>query len=261
MKLACSSYSYHDAFERGDLDVFDFLERAGSALPVEGVELIEEHLPGADEATLGEVRDAAADHGVEIACLSVFYNDFAKPDRLDRREDVDHVTAWTDRADVLDANVVRAFTGFPGLHDREHGDPAVWRDGGRCLQECLDHARTCEATLAVENHNHDGLIRTADDVFGVRRRVNGELGFVLDLANYVDGRPSIDRTRHLADHVHAAYDAVDERGRDPENPYYAEELASLDAEGYDGYVTLEWEGETDDETAVPLALSYLDNCR
>lgn len=257
MKLACSSYSYHDAFESGNIDVFEFLERAGRDLPVEGVELIDEHLPDEDEATLREVREAAAEHGVEIACLSVFYNDFAKASREGRRADVDLVTSWLDRADVLGADVVRAFTGFPGLHDRDHGDPSVWRDVSRCLQECLDYAETCETTLAVENHNHDGLIRTADDVFDVRRRVNGDLGLVLDLANYVDGRSSIERTRHLADHVHAAYDGIDESGADPEHAYYAEELDRLSAVGFDGYVTLEWEGQADDADAVPRALSYL----
>lgn len=258
MKLACSSYSYHDEFESGDIDVFAFLERADKDLPVEGVELIDEHLPDADPETLRSVREAADDHDLNIACLSVFYNDFAKPSQEERRADVDLVTSWLDRADSLDANVVRAFTGFPGLHDRDHDDPAVWRDVARCLQECIDHSNGCATTLTIENHNHDGLIRTADDVFAIRSRVNGALGLVLDLANYVDEQVSIDRTRHLADHVHVAYDAIDEVGADPEHPYYANELEALAAQGYEGYVTLEWEGDADDREAVPRALSHLD---
>ena len=260
MRLACSSYSYHDDLDGGEMDVFEFLERAETDLPVDGVELIEEHLPDDDPETLSAVRETADSYDLDIACLSVFYNDFAKAARTDRREDVRTVTSWLDRADALGANVVRAFTGFPGLHDREHGDPAVWRDVARCLQECVDYAETCETTLAIENHNHDGLIRTADDVYEVRSRVNGELGLVLDLANYVDGRESIERTRHLADHVHAAYEAVDDRGADPDHPYYAEELRALVDTGYEGYVTLEWEGEADDRAAVPRALAYLDDC-
>ena len=260
MKLACSSYSYHDALTEGNLDMAGFLERAGDDLPVEGVELIEEHLPGDDEATLRDIRETAADQGVDIACLSVFYNDFAKPTAEERRADIETVTTWLDNADALGANVVRAFTGFPGLHDRDHGDPEVWRDVRQSLQECLDYARTCEATLCIENHNHDGLIRTADDVFRVRAGVNGDLGLVLDLANYTDGRASIDRTRRLADHVHAAYDAIDDDGADPDHPYYAEELSSLAEQGYDGYVTLEWEGDADDAEAVPRALDYLNDC-
>lgn len=257
MKLACSSYSYHDEFESGELDIFEFLERAGEDLPVDGVELINDHLPDDDPETLREVRDAAANHELEIACLSVFYNDFAKPTPEERQEDVDAVTSWLDRADILGADVVRAFTGFPGLHDRDHDNPEVWRDVTRCLQECIDYATTCETTLAIENHNHDGLIRTADDIFAVRAGVNGDLGLVLDLANYVDGQPSIDRTRHLADHVHAAYDEIDEEGADPSHPYYDTQLEALADQGYDGYVTLEWEGEADDRESTSRALSYL----
>ncbi|WP_129113414.1 sugar phosphate isomerase/epimerase family protein [Halegenticoccus tardaugens] len=256
MKLACSSYSYHAELEEC-MELAEFIRICGEELGVDGVELIDEHLPGDDRDTLDEIRELADAYGLEIACLSVFYNDFAKACRADRREDVENVMAWLDRADRLAADVLRAFTGFPGLHDRDHGDPAVWRDVTTCLQECVDYAETVEATLAIENHNHDGLIRTADDVFRVRSGVNGELGLVLDLANYVDGVDSIDRTAHVADHVHAAYDDIDADGSDPNYPYYDAVLADLAGKGYDGYVTLEWEGEADDFEAVPRAIDYL----
>ena len=93
MRLACSSYSYHDELDGGEMDVFEFLERAGTDLPVDGVELIEEHLPDDDPETLSAVREAADSYDLDIACLSVFYNDFAKAARTDRREDVRTVTS------------------------------------------------------------------------------------------------------------------------------------------------------------------------
>lgn len=259
MKLACSSYSYHDELETG-MELDEFFEICATELDVDGVELIDEHLPGNDPDSLAHVTDLAAEYDLEISCLSVFYNDFAKTSRAERREDVVTVTDWLDAADRIDANVLRAFTGFPGLHDRDHGDPAVWRDVTTCLQECVDYARTVETTLAVENHNHDGLIRTADDVFRVRSGVNGELGLVLDLANYVDGVDSVQRSLHLADHVHAAYDDVAADGSEPSYDYYYDVLASLDERGYDGFVTLEYEGEEDPFEAVPVAIAYLDDC-
>jgi sugar phosphate isomerase/epimerase len=94
-------------------------------------------------------------------------------------------------------------------------------------------------------------------VFGLRRRVNGDLPIVLDLSNYVDGVESVRRTSHLAAHVHAAYDHVADDGSDPNYPYYADVLNELDDEGYEGYVTLEYEGDGDDYEVVPRALSYL----
>lgn len=259
MKLACSSYSYNDRLEDG-MDLAEFFDVCADDLGVDGVELIDEHLPGTDPTALDRVADLAADRDLEIACLSVFYNDFAKATRTERREDVAAVIDALEAADRLDADVLRAFTGFPGLHDRDHDDPDVWRGVTTCLQECVDYARTVETTLAVENHNHDGLIRTADDVFRVRSGVNGDLGLVLDLANYVDGVDSVRRSLHLADHVHAAYDEVAADGSEPSYGYYDDVLAALDDRGYEGFVTLEYEGEADSVEAVPRAIDYLDGC-
>lgn len=257
MRLACSSYSYHDELA-SEMDLAAFFDVCADELGVDGVELIDDHLPGLDPDSLDRVAALAADRGLDVACLSVFYNDFAKATRAERRADVAAVTDALDAADRLGADVLRAFTGFPGLHDRDHGTPAVWRDVTTCLQECVDYARTAETTLAVENHNHDGLVRTADDVFRVRSGVNGPLGLVLDLSNYVDGAASVRRTLHLADHVHAAYDDVAPDGSEPTYDYYDEMLSSLRDAGYDGYVTLEYEGDEDPFEAVPRALSYLD---
>lgn len=256
MKLACSSYSYNEELEDG-MDLAEFFEICATDLGVDGVELIDDHLPGDDPESLERVADLAADHDLEIACLSVFYNDFAKEARAERREDVRSVRDRLDAADRLGADVVRAFTGFPGLHDRDHGDPAVWRDVTACLQECVDYARTVDPTLAVENHNHDGLVRTADDIFRVRSGVNGDLGLVLDLANYVDGVDSVRRSLHLADHVHAAYDDVAADGSEPSHDYYDDVLASLSDRGYDGFVAVEYEGDDDPFEAVPRAVDYL----
>lgn len=256
MKLACSSYSYNEELDDG-MDLAEFFRICSEDLGVDGVELIDEHLPGDDPESLDRVAGLAADHDLEIACLSVFYNDFAKETRAERREDVESVVGWLDGADRLSADVVRAFTGFPGLHGRDHGGPGVWRDVTSSLQECLDYADTVDPTLAVENHNHDGLIRTADDIFRVRSGVNGDLGLVLDLSNYVDGVDSVRRTLHLADHVHASYETVAADGSEPDETHYAEALGSLDERGYDGFVTLEFEGDEDSYEAVPRAVEYL----
>lgn len=265
MKLACSSYSYHDELE-GNRDgepamsLEEFLRICDEELDVDGVELIDDHLPGTDPESIDRIAELTADYGLDVACLSVFYNDFAKVSHEERAADVTKVIERLDAADRLGANVVRIFTGFPGLHDRDHGAPAIWRDVSTCLQECVDYGRTVEPTVAIENHNHDGLIRTADDVFRTRSQVNGELGLVLDMANYVDGVDSVNRSLHIADHVHAAYDEVAADGSDPNYPYYEDVLASLAEIGYDGFVTLEYEGDADDYEAVPQAIEYLDGC-
>lgn len=259
MKLACSSYSYHDELE-DDMTLEEFFEICSTELEIAGVELLDDHLPGDDTETIDHVADLLDEYDLEIACLSVFYNDFAKASGDERRADVKKVKKWLDHADRLGAPILRGFTGFPGLHDRDHDDPEVWTDVATCMQECVDYGHTVETTFAIENHNHDGLIRTADDIFRVRGSVNGELGLVLDLANYIDGEPSVNRTLHLADHVHAAYDDLADDGSEPNYPFYRESLAALKELGYDGFVTLEYEGDESDFEAVPAAVEYLKSC-
>lgn len=256
MKLACSSYSYHEELDN-EMGFEEFVRICDEKLQIEGIEIIDEHLPNTTDEALDRVVDITDEHGVDIACLSVFYNDFAKATDEERQDDVRKVKTWLDRADRLGAPVLRAFTGFPGLHDRSHDDTQVWSDVTSSLQECLDYAQTVETTLAIENHNHDGLIRTADDVFRVRSQVNGNLGLVLDLSNYVDGVESVERTLHLADHVHAAYDDIADDGSEPTHTYYDDVLGALSENEYEGYVTLEFEAETDSREAVPAAIEYL----
>jgi sugar phosphate isomerase/epimerase len=105
--------------------------------------------------------------------------------------------------------------------------------------------------------DHGGFVQRADDVLRIFEAVGSPaLGLLLDTGNYLDGAVSISRTAHLAWHVHVKFTQVQPDGRDARIDQ-DQALAALRAVGYDGCVSVEYEGEETGASAVPRALNYL----
>ena len=101
------------------------------------------------------------------------------------------------------------------------------------------------------------LVQTTDDVLRIFAAVpSPALGLLLDTGNYVDGLASIRRTAHLARHVHAKFRRVGPDGRDALVDHAAV-VAELRAAGYQGCLSVEYEGEEPGAQAVPRALRHL----
>ena len=100
-------------------------------------------------------------------------------------------------------------------------------------------------------------MQTAADVTAILHAVRSPaLGLLLDTGNYLDGLGSIAPTAALAWHVHAKFTRVDADGRDPSVDHDAV-ISLLRAAGYQGWVSVEYEGAEPSRTAVPRALAYL----
>jgi sugar phosphate isomerase/epimerase len=82
------------------------------------------------------------------------------------------------------------------------------------------------------------------------------LALLLDTGNYVDGLDSIRRTARLARHVHAKFRRVGVDGRDRLVDHEAV-IGELRQVGYQGCLSVEYEGEEAPETAVPRAVAHL----
>jgi sugar phosphate isomerase/epimerase len=125
------------------------------------------------------------------------------------------------------------------------------------LRTVCARAEAAGVALVMENHNHGGFVQTADDVAAILDAVGSPaLSLLLDTGNFLDGRPSIERTASLARHAHAKFTRVGRNGRD-ERIDNAGAIDLLRAAGYRGAVSVEYEGEEAGRTAVPRALGYL----
>jgi sugar phosphate isomerase/epimerase len=251
MYLGCSSQSYDDVLATGALALTEWFRVAAEDLGLRAVELEDKHIGDPTPARLDEVRAAAERHRLEIVNIALM-NNFGVTDPARRAAEEARTIEWMGVARRLGSTCLRTFAGWP------EGDRAArWPGMIASLRAVCAKAQEAGLPLVMENHNHGGFVQTAADV----ERILGEVGspalhLLLDSGNYLDGLASIRRTARLARHVHAKCGHIAPDGRDERVDNEAALSALRDA-GYDGCVSVEYEGEEASRTAVPRAVAFL----
>jgi sugar phosphate isomerase/epimerase len=251
MYLGCSSESFGPALHAGRLGLVDFVQIRGEELGLRAVELEDAHIGEPTPARLGEIRAAAERHGVEIVNIALM-NDFGVADDARRRAEEARTSRWMTVSRDLGARFLRTFAGWP------EGDRAArWPAMVEAMRSVAAAAERAGVRLVMENHNHGGFLQTADDVLAIFEAVpSPALGLLLDTGNYVDGLASIRRTARLARHVHAKFRQVGPDGRD-RLVDHAAVVEALRRAGYEGCLSVEYEGAEPPDTAVPRAVAHL----
>jgi sugar phosphate isomerase/epimerase len=95
----------------------------------------------------------------------------------------------------------------------------------------------------------------ADQLRMLEEFAHPALGHLLDTGNYVDGWPSVERTAHLAVHVHAKFWGVAANRAEPTIDY-PRLVEMLRRRGYGGWLSFEYEAAAE-ATGIPRALGYL----
>jgi sugar phosphate isomerase/epimerase len=263
MKLAMSSWSYHWAISRGEMDQMQWLELC-AALKLDGVELLDIHFPSLSQRYLKSVVKKCRELHLEIAAVSVS-NDSGLPEKRLRAANRKKVSQWIGLAKDFGAPVLRVFSGWPGLGNRllyEKERTRLWPEMIRHLRSLAERARAAGVVLALENHDHGGFTRTADDLLQILREVNSEhLKVALDTGDYlvdsaeINGYPALERVAYHAVLVHAKLYELDGQGKDLKQDY--ERIFDLlVGAGYDGYLSIEYEGPAD-PTNVPRGAKFL----
>lgn len=251
MYLACSSESYGKELDAGRLTLADWLHLASEELELKAVELEDRHIGSPTPECLAAVRAAADRYGLEIVNIA-FMNNFGLADEARRAQEQSRTMAWIDASLRLRTQFLRTFAGWP-----EGDRGARWQPMLAALRTVAEEAHRRGVMLVMENHNHGGFVQTASDVQTILREVGSPaLGLLMDTGNYLDGLTSIASTVHLAKHVHAKFTKVSPDGRDARVDH-DRVFSLLDASGYDGCVSIEYEGEESGMTAVPRAMAYL----
>lgn len=268
MKIALSSWSCHSYYNQGWTNV-DFIDFAATTA-AQGVELISIYLKYDRE--LDEVDAALARTGLKLACFGAC-NNLAEPDEEKRKIQVADITRSVDIAARFGAGVVRVFAG--DLREGLVFDEAKqWIIEG--LKEAASYAEQKNVMLCLENH---GLfVGRADQVAAVIRDVDSPyLRSTFDAGNFVlvDENPNeaIDKLKRLVRHVHVK-DFI-QVPADYDGPFYrslsgqpftgrvAGEgivdlpfiLAKLQEVDYDGWYTVEYEGNEEQQSASTRALA------
>lgn len=273
MKTGLSMYSLVELY-RGKSSVDQFLQQA-KKWNLEGVELLDFFWQD-KEKELAEAIALKDQLGLEVYCYSIG-NNFVQLEAEARQGEVDKIAAAIEVAEKLGAKVIRVFSG-----DAREGitfDQAFsWIVEGLKAGAAL--AEKAGMKLALENH---GLFAgKADQVAQVIAEVGSPaLGATLDTGNFllVDENPT-EAVQKLADKaamIHFKdFKAVDESVT--ERVYRSKSgkryqgtiigqgdvdlptiVSILAQKGYEGYLSIEFEGPGDPVDSVAASIEYVNH--
>ena len=262
-------YSLVAAVKAGRMDLIGFIDFA-AAQGVAGVELLDMFWSNA-ERELPAVKQRIADAGLEVAVYSIT-NDFIHPDSNERGREAADFNRGVDIALALGVDLMRVFSGNAreGV-SQEQGDRWILEG----LSAGAAYAESRGVTLALENHGrfagHSDQVRDIIDQVGSSAlRVN------LDTGNFLAvGQNPVQAAKDLADLVvlvhlkdyepaglnETAHVVTTPDGQRLVGSVIGDGMVDLpgikevlDAVGYTGWWSLEYEG-SDDPVAVGVPRS------
>jgi sugar phosphate isomerase/epimerase len=267
--IAVSTYSYWRYRADSKLRIEDCI-RLAAETGFDAVEILEIQMHRTDNAYLQSLKRQAFLAGLDLCGMST-HQGFVSPDADERKTNVEKTIASIELAYKLGIPTMRVNTGrwgttkefddlmknrgieppLPGYTDE---DAFPWVIG--CLEQCLPTAAKCGVLLGLENHwglglTPEGVLRIVDAVDSPWLKVT------MDTGNFLED--PYERLEKLAPKT--AY--VQAKTYYGGGVWYTLDLdyrriaAILRKHDYRGYVSLEFEGQEDPQTAVPKSLAVL----
>ncbi|HQY92521.1 sugar phosphate isomerase/epimerase family protein [Caldilinea sp.] len=273
MKLSISMWSVVSAVRQGRIDLPGFIEFAARQQEngARGVELLD-YFWRDRAAEMDKAMRQIADAGLELAVYSIG-NDFFQPEREAWEKQLADLKTGVDVANLLNVRTMRVFSGN-AKPDYAFEDGFAWIVDG--LAAGAHYAESHGVTLALENHGlmagrSDQVRRVIEAVGSPALRANIDTGnFLLVNQNPTEAAQDLadlaalvhlkDFRRARADETEHIYKALDGTAFTGAVVGQGEvELAAivkiLDDAGYDGWLSLEYEGGDDPLTiGVPQSL-------
>lgn len=270
--IAVSTYSFwHFDRTRKDASVENCIERA-ARMGFDGVELLLVQMDGQDNSYLQKLKRLALHAGQPLIGLST-HQGFVSPEKDVREKNIELTLNQIDVAYRLGIPTIRINTGrwgtirsFDDLMDAKGIEPVLdgytEEEGFKwvidSLEQLLPAAEEKGVVLGLENHW--GLGRTARGVMRIVNEIDSPwLRVTADTGNFFDQKyEQFDQIAEKAVLVQAKtyYGGGNWYSLDLDYKRYAE---ILHKHNYMGYISLEFEGKEDPDTAVPKSLEMLRN--
>ena len=268
--IGVSTYSFwHFDRTREDATIENCIERA-ARMGFDGVEILKVQMSSLDNAYLMKLKRLALHAGVPLIGLST-HQGFVSPDKSVRDANVERTLNQIDIAHKLGIPTIRINTGrwgtirsFDDLMANKGIEPVLEgyaeEDGFGwvidCLEQLLPMAEEYGVVLGLENHW--GLGRTAAGVMRIVNEIDSPwLQVTADTGNFFEDKyEQFDAIAGKAVLVQAKtyYGGGNWYTLDLDYNRYAEILRK---HNYRGFISLEFEGQEDPETAVPKSLELL----
>ncbi|HOC32107.1 MAG TPA: sugar phosphate isomerase/epimerase family protein [Armatimonadota bacterium] len=270
MRVSVSMWSYVSHVQQGKTDVLGFLDTA-KALGVEGVELLDFFWKDRD-TELPKVKQKLKDLGLVVSAFATS-NDFTDTDPAARAEAVEHIKGAVDTAVELGTDRLRVFAGH---HDEVGFDKALgWIIEG--LKASAEYAATKGVYLCLENHGTlagrgEQVKAILDAVGSPYLKANPDTGNFMTVkqdpveavkvvapmtgsVHFKDFRwAKPEETEHVYEGLHGSRVIGTVIGEGDVDLVSIVKL--LKDAGYDGFLTIEYEGAEDPETAMPRSVAY-----
>lgn len=267
--IAVSTYSYWRFRDDSKLGIEECIDLAAEA-GFDGVEVLHIQMQDESNGALQRIKQRAFRNGMDLCGMST-HQSFVSPDPAVRQKNVDHTIHCLELAYAMGIPTIRVNTGRwgttksfddlmanKGMEPRLEGytddDGFAWVIDG--LEKCLPTAERCGVVMGLENHW--GLGRTAQGVLRVLNAVDSPwLRATLDTGNFLEDQ--------YAQYKQLAPEAVLVQAKTYQGggTWYTLEIdydrvaALLRGAGYAGYISLEFEGKQEHETAIPESLAML----
>ena len=268
-RIGVSTYSYWRFRHDSKLSIEECIDLAADA-GFDAVEILHIQMQDESNGALQRIKQRAFRRGLDLCGFST-HQTFVSPDPEVRKQNVEHTIKCIELAYALGIPTIRVNTGrwgttktFDELMANKGIEPRLEgysdEDGfgwvNESLEKCLPAAERCGVVLGLENHW--GLGRTADGVLRVIREINSPwLRATLDTGNFLENQ--------YAQYEQLAPEAVFVQAKtyygggtwytlDIDYDRVAEILRQAN---YRGYISLEFEGKEDHQTAIPKSLELL----
>ncbi len=268
LKLGVSTYSYWH-FTDTKYPIENVLKHACD-LGLQGVEVLHQQMENEDTAYCNRIKRLAFSYGLDLISLSIHQN-FVSPDPDIRQHHIDHTNRCIELAYRMGIPCIRlnsgrwgtvqSFDDLMALSGEEPALPGYTEDDAfnwciDSVRKCLSKAGECGVTLALENHW--GLTRKPEGVLRITNEVNSPwLSVLMDTGNFLDSPyGELEKLAPHAAYVHAKtyYGGGEWYTLDLD---YRRIAGILEMAGFQGYVSLEFEGKEDPTTGVPKSVEML----
>ncbi len=268
IKLSISSYSYwHFTEKKFPIEkVIDEAARIG----VEGIDILHRQMESEDNAYIQGLKRHAFVNGIAFTCLSI-HQSFVSPDKEFLAKQIDNTLHCIKLAARMGIPCLRLNSGrwgtiksFDELMANRGIEPILegyTEDDGfkwciDSIEKCLPAAEKNGVLLALENHW--GLCSTPEGQLRIKNAIDSPwLGILMDTGNFLED--PYDKLAMIAPYTSFVQAKTYYGGGvwytlDLDYKRIVEILRNV---GYQGYISLEFEGKEDAFTAVPKSINML----
>ena len=277
--IGVSTYSFWQ-FNGQETPIEYCIDKA-SEFGFDGIELLLIQMESEKNNYLQRLKKRAFDSGLDIMGLST-HQSFVSPDASKRKENIELTKHQIEVAYSLGIPTIRINTGRWGttkpIGDKSEFDVLMDNKGVESIidgyteeegfkwvidsiEQCIPTAEKCGVVLGLENHWGLGL--TSKGVMKIVNAIDSPwLSVTLDTGNFFDNRE--EQLAELAPHTcliqaKTYYGGAKWPAFDQINIDYKSIGELMRKNNYKGYISLEFEGNEDANTAIPKSLELLRN--